>query len=98
MERYVRQWTAAGAIQSAEVERAFAAVERHRLLETFYYRPAGSVRAAVIRHDPGRPAAGHLAIIYADNALATRHPGGFPSSSPSPTALIARMLVALPRA
>jgi len=92
VERYVRQLTAAGAIQSAEVERAFAAVERHRLLETFYYRPAGSAQAAVIRHDPGRPVAGHLAIIYADNALATRHAGGFPSSSTSQPSLMAKML------
>jgi protein-L-isoaspartate(D-aspartate) O-methyltransferase len=92
MERYVRQLTDAGAIQSAEVERAFAAVERHRLLETFYYRPAGSAQAAVIRHDPRRPAAEHLAIIYADNALATRQAGGFPSSSTSQPSLMANML------
>jgi protein-L-isoaspartate O-methyltransferase len=92
MERYVRQLTATGAIQSAEVERAFTAVERHRLLETFYYRPAGSAQAALIRHDPDRPVARHLAIIYADNALATRQAGGFPSSSTSQPSLMARML------
>jgi protein-L-isoaspartate(D-aspartate) O-methyltransferase len=92
LERYVRDLKAAGAIQSAAVERAFAAVERHRLLETFYYRPAGSVQAVVIRHDPDRPLAGHLEIIYADNTLATRQEGGLPSSSTSQPSLVARML------
>ena len=92
LERYVRELKAAGAIQSAAVERAFRAVERHRLLETFYYRAAGSARAAVITHNPGRPLAEHLEIIYADNALATRQQGGLPSSSTSQPSLVARML------
>jgi len=92
LERYVRGLKAAGAIRSSAIERAFAVVQRHQLLETFYYRPAGSARAEVIHHDPDRPLAGHLEIIYADNALATRQEGGFPSSSTSQPSLVARML------
>ena len=92
LERYVRELTALGAIRSAEVERAFTAVERHRLLETFYYRPAGAKEATVVRHDPARPLAEHLAIIYTDNPLATRHAGGLPSSSTSQPSLVAKMI------
>ncbi len=92
LERYVRDLTAMGAIQSADVERAFTAVERHRLLETFFYRPAGAEEATVIRNDPDRPLAEHLAVIYADDALATRHAGGLPSSSTSQPSLVAKMI------
>ena len=42
IERYVRELTAAGAIRSPRVERAFRAVHRHRLLETFYIREPGA--------------------------------------------------------
>ena len=92
LERYVGELKAAGAIRSPAVEGAFRAVERHRLLETFYHRPAGSQRAAVIAHNPDRPLAEHLEIIYADSALATRQAGGLPSSSTSQPSLVAGML------
>jgi protein-L-isoaspartate(D-aspartate) O-methyltransferase len=72
------------------VERAFRAVDRHRLLETFRHRTdEGSVE---IRQDPERPRRERLEIIYADNALATRHIGGWPTSSTSQASLMARML------
>jgi protein-L-isoaspartate(D-aspartate) O-methyltransferase len=90
LERYVDELKASGAIESAAVERAFRAVERHRLLETFYYRDAESRR--MIEHDPGHPRRDHLALIYADTALATRHIGGMPASSTSQASLVARML------
>jgi protein-L-isoaspartate(D-aspartate) O-methyltransferase len=90
IERYVDRLKADGAIGPAAVERAFRAVERHRLLETFYYRDAESRRT--VEHDPGRPRRDHLALIYADTALATRHIGGMPASSTSQASLVAKML------
>jgi protein-L-isoaspartate(D-aspartate) O-methyltransferase len=90
VERYADELKAAGAIESAAVERAFRTVERHRLLETFYHRDADGRRT--VEHDPGRPRRDHLALIYADTALATRHIGGMPASSTSQASLVARML------
>jgi protein-L-isoaspartate(D-aspartate) O-methyltransferase len=90
VERYAGELKAAGAIQSETVERAFRTVERHRLLETFHHRGAEGWRT--VEHDPGHPQRGHLAIIYADTVLATRHIGGRPASSTSQAALVARML------
>ena len=90
MQRYADALKAAGAIESAAVEQAFRAVERHRLLETFYYRDAE--RRQTVEHDPARPRRDHLALIYADNALATRHIGGMPASSTSQPSLMAKML------
>jgi protein-L-isoaspartate(D-aspartate) O-methyltransferase len=80
----------AGAFESAAVERALRRVERHRLLETFYYRTAEGRRT--IGHDPGHPRRDHLALIYADTVLATRHIDGLPASSTSQASLVARML------
>ena len=88
--RYVDEMKAAGAIGSPAVERAFLTVPRHRLLETFYRREAD--RTVTVRHDPGHPRRDHLALIYADNALATRRSGGLPVSSTSQPSLMARML------
>jgi len=90
VERYVDELKAAGAIGSAAVERAFRTVERHRLLETFYLREADGSKT--VEHDPGHPQRDHLALIYADTALATRHIGGLPASSTSQASLVARML------
>jgi protein-L-isoaspartate(D-aspartate) O-methyltransferase len=90
VERYADGLKASGAIGSAAVERAFRTVERHRLLETFYYRDATSRRT--VEHDPAHPHRNHLALIYADTALATRHIGGMPASSTSQASLVARML------
>jgi protein-L-isoaspartate(D-aspartate) O-methyltransferase len=90
LERYVDELKAAGAIGSATVERAFRAVQRHRLLETFYHRDADGRRT--VEHDPGHPRQDHLALIYADTALATRHIGGMPASSTSQASLVAKML------
>ena len=90
VERYVDELKAAGAIGPAAVERAFRTVERHRLLETFYHRDAGGRRT--VEHDPGHPRRDHLALIYADTALATRHFGGMPTSSTSQASLVAKML------
>jgi protein-L-isoaspartate(D-aspartate) O-methyltransferase len=90
VERYVDQLKAAGAIGSAAVERAFRAVERHRLLETFYQRDADGWKT--LEHDPGHPRRDHLALIYADTALATRRIDGLPASSTSQASLVARML------
>jgi protein-L-isoaspartate(D-aspartate) O-methyltransferase len=81
---------AAGAIRSPEVERAFRKVERHRLLETFYYRDGTSFTA--IDHDPEAPRRENLELIYAANALATRQADGMPTSSTSLPALVAQML------
>jgi len=87
---YVDELKAAGAIGPAAVERAFRTVQRHRLLETFYYRDGGDFRT--VEHDPGRPRRDHLALIYADTALATRRIGGLPASSTSQASLVAKML------
>ena len=87
---YVDELKAAGAIGPAAVERAFRTVQRHRLLETFYYRDGGDFRT--VEHDPGRPRRDHLALIYADTVLATRHIDGRPASSTSQASLVARML------
>jgi protein-L-isoaspartate(D-aspartate) O-methyltransferase len=87
---YVDELKAAGAIGPAAVERAFRTVQRHRLLETFYYRDGGDFRT--VEHDPGRPRRDHLALIYADTALATRRIGGMPASSTSQASLVAKML------
>jgi protein-L-isoaspartate(D-aspartate) O-methyltransferase len=90
VQRYADGLKAAGAIESAAVERAFRTVERHRLLETFYYRDAE--RRQTVEHDPARPRRDHLALIYADTALATRHIDGMPASSTSQASLVATML------
>jgi protein-L-isoaspartate(D-aspartate) O-methyltransferase len=90
VERYVDELKTAGAFESAAVERALRRVERHRLLETFYYRTAEARQTIV--HDPGHPRRDHLALIYADTALATRHIDGRPASSTSQATLVARML------
>jgi protein-L-isoaspartate(D-aspartate) O-methyltransferase len=90
VERYVDELKAAGAFESAAVERALRRVERHRLLETFYHRNAESRQT--VEHDPGHPQRDHLALIYADTVLATRHIGGLPASSTSQASLVARML------
>jgi protein-L-isoaspartate(D-aspartate) O-methyltransferase len=90
VERYVDELKAAGAFTSPSVERAFRTVERHRLLETFYY--LGAERRQTVEHDPAHPRRDHLALIYADNALATRHIGGMPASSTSQSSLMAKML------
>jgi protein-L-isoaspartate(D-aspartate) O-methyltransferase len=90
LERYVDELKGAGAIGAATVERAFRAVQRHRLLETFYYRDADARRT--VEHHPGQPRRDHLALIYADTALATRYIGGLPASSTSQASLVAKML------
>ena len=90
IERYADRLKADGAIGPAAVERAFRSVPRHRLLERFYYRDAESFRT--IEHDPGHPRRDHLALIYADTALATRRAGVMPTSSTSQASLVAKML------
>ncbi|HLN69514.1 MAG TPA: methyltransferase domain-containing protein [Streptosporangiaceae bacterium] len=90
VDRYASELKAAGAIESAAVERAFRTVERHRLLETFHHRGAEGTRT--LEHDPGHPRRDHLALIYADTVLATRHIDGRPASSTSQASLVARML------
>jgi hypothetical protein len=55
VERYVDELKTAGAFESAAVDGALRRVERHRLLETFYYRTAEGRRT--IEHDPGHPKA-----------------------------------------
>jgi protein-L-isoaspartate(D-aspartate) O-methyltransferase len=91
IDNYVRGLEKAGAIRSRAVERAFRAVPRHRLLETFYYRPNG-LNAAPIPHDPERPSSEQLTLIYSDTALATRVTHGMPTSSTSEPSLVAEML------
>jgi protein-L-isoaspartate(D-aspartate) O-methyltransferase len=91
IDRYVDQTKAMGAIGSAGVERAFRTVPRHRLLETFYHR-ASDGTVTTIRNDPSHPRRDHLALIYADDALATRRAAGLPVSSTSQPSLMARML------
>jgi protein-L-isoaspartate(D-aspartate) O-methyltransferase len=90
IDRYVDGLKAAGAFESPAVERAMRRVERHRLLETFYYRTADGTRT--IEHDPGQPRRDHLALIYADTVLATRHIDGRPASSTSQASLVGKML------
>ncbi len=91
IDRYVDETKAMGAIGSARVERAFRTVPRHRLLETFYHR-ASDGTVTTIRNDPRHPRRDHLALIYADDALATRREGGLPVSSTSQPSLMARMI------
>jgi len=92
IERYVRELTTTGAIQSPRVERAFRTAQRHRLLETFYLRAPGAQGPSAVHHDPASPRREHLELIYSDNALATRFTGGMPASSTSAPSLVARML------
>jgi protein-L-isoaspartate(D-aspartate) O-methyltransferase len=87
---YVQALKAQGAIRSAWVERAFGTVQRHRLVETFFYR--GEQGRVTIRHDPEHPRPEDLEVIYADTALATRHIDGMPASSSSAPSLVAEML------
>jgi protein-L-isoaspartate(D-aspartate) O-methyltransferase len=86
LERYVRELLEAGAIRSPQVERAFRAAQRHRMVETFY------LRRQEFRHDPARPRAEYLGLIYSDEVLATRYEDGFPVSSSSQPSLVAQML------
>jgi protein-L-isoaspartate(D-aspartate) O-methyltransferase len=90
IDDYVQALKAAEAIRSARVERAFRTVQRHRLLETFYYR--GEQGRVTVRHDPDRPRREDLEVIYADTALATRYIGGMPTSSSSAPSLVAEMI------
>jgi protein-L-isoaspartate(D-aspartate) O-methyltransferase len=92
IERYARELTAAGAIRSPRVERAFRTVQRHQLLETFYIRAAGAQGLSAVGHDPASPRREHLALIYSDDALVTRFTSGMPASSTSVPSLVARML------
>jgi protein-L-isoaspartate(D-aspartate) O-methyltransferase len=92
IERYARELTAAGAIRSPRVERAFRTVQRHQLLETFYIRAAGAQGPSAVHHDPASPHREHLELIYSDHALGTRFTGGMPASSTSAPSLVARML------
>lgn len=92
VERFADELKATGAIKSAAVEQAFLTVERHRLLETFYRYHRVAERFRTVEHDPGHPRREHLALIYADTALATRHIDGMPASSTSQASLVARML------
>ena len=92
IERYVRELTAAGAIRSPRVERAFRTVQRHQLLETFYIRTAGAPGLSAVGHDPVSPRREHLELIYSDDALVTRFTSGMPASSTSVPSLVARML------
>jgi protein-L-isoaspartate(D-aspartate) O-methyltransferase len=91
VERYTDELKAVGAIDSAAVERAFRAVERHRLIETFYHRSAEGVMTKA-EHDPGQPRRDHLRLVYADTALVTRLIDKIPASSTSQASLVARML------
>jgi protein-L-isoaspartate(D-aspartate) O-methyltransferase len=91
IDNYVRGLKKAGALRSRAVERAFLTVQRHKLLETFYHRPAG-LSAAPIPHDPERPSSEQLTLIYSDTALATRVTNGMPTSSTSEPSLVAEML------
>ena len=90
IDQYADELKASGAIASAAVERAFRMVERHRLLETFYHWDGEGFET--LRHDPAHSRRDHLALIYADTALATRRIGGLPASSTSQASLVARML------
>ncbi len=94
IDGYADELKEAGAIRSPAVERAFRTVERHRLVETFYHRgdrgPGGSFTR--LQHDPGCPRRDHLALVYADTVLVTRHHGGLPASSTSQASLVAAML------
>jgi protein-L-isoaspartate(D-aspartate) O-methyltransferase len=90
IEKYVLKLRAAGAIRSHRVESAFQTVERHRLVETFFYR--GEQRRITVRHDPERPRREDLEVIYADTALVTRYVDGMPASSSSAPSLVAEML------
>jgi protein-L-isoaspartate(D-aspartate) O-methyltransferase len=90
IDRYADELRAAGAIRSPQVEGAFRTVQRHRMLETFYYHDAEG--RVTVHHDPGRPRRDHLELIYADTALATRYIDGRPASSTSQASLVARML------
>ena len=90
IDGYVQALKATGAIRSATVERAFRTVQRHRLVETFFYR--GDQGRVTVRHDPDRPRREDLEVIYAETALVTRYTGGMPTSSSSAPSLVAEML------
>jgi protein-L-isoaspartate(D-aspartate) O-methyltransferase len=90
--RYVDELTAQGAICSPAVRRAFATVQRHRLVETFYQWTGGSPAYAAIHNDPDHPNPEHLQLIYSDTALGTRFVDGWPASSTSQPSLVAGML------
>jgi protein-L-isoaspartate(D-aspartate) O-methyltransferase len=96
IDRYADRLKANGAFGSPAVERAFRTVPRHRLLETFFHRPADAADFTTIHHDPARPRPEDLKLIYSDTALGTRLVEQFgarlPASSTSQPSLVADML------
>jgi protein-L-isoaspartate(D-aspartate) O-methyltransferase len=98
IERYVRELMLMGCIRSPAVERAFRSVERHKLLERFYFQPSREVepegdQLQIYEVDPQHPDLEVLKLVYTDNALVThRDEEGRPTSSTSQPALVAMML------
>jgi protein-L-isoaspartate(D-aspartate) O-methyltransferase len=94
---YLAALRATGAVRTAALEHAFAAVPRHRCVAGFFTRldePGTGTYVEVPQHGPVPPDL--LATVYADRPLVTHlDPDGMPTSSSSTPSLMARMLQAL---
>ncbi|MGC8817719.1 MAG: methyltransferase domain-containing protein [Candidatus Hadarchaeum sp.] len=91
-EKYVDDLKARGMIKSEVVERAFRRVERHRLLESFFYPDPVQRKFREVNFDPENPELEILKLIYSDTPLVTRMVDGIPISSTSQPGLVAQML------
>src|SRR5438093_501840 len=92
IEQLLAQLKEGGMLRDPAVEAALRRVPRHRFVERFYPTPkpaAGAVPPPSlsprppIEVDTQNPAAEHLELIYADDALATRMADGIATSSTS---------------
>lgn len=94
---YLAALRTTGAVRTAALEQAFAAVPRHRCVAGFFTHlgePGTGSYVEVPQHGPVPPDL--LATVYADRPLVTHcDPDGAPTSSSSTPSLMAHMLQAL---
>jgi protein-L-isoaspartate(D-aspartate) O-methyltransferase len=94
---YLAALRATGAVRTAALEHAFAAVPRHRCVPGFFTHPGeqgAGTYVEVPQHGPVPPDL--LAAVYADHPLVTHlDPDGAPTSSSSTPSVMAHMLQAL---
>src|SRR5262245_33291442 len=101
IDRLLAQIKEDGMLRDPAVEVALRRVPRHRFVERFYplpkppegtASPPAPLPRLPLEVDTQNPAAEHLDLIYADDALATRVVDGVATSSTSQPALVASML------
>jgi protein-L-isoaspartate(D-aspartate) O-methyltransferase len=88
---YVDRLKESGVLNEPAVEQAFRRVPRHLFVERFFVGDEEKGWTPV-EHDPTRPTAEHLEMIYSGAALITRLEGNLPTSSTSQPGLVADML------